>query len=85
MLEAATSGCKDIIAVPGFPTQWGSGAFKGQVIETEADFGEIARLGCTHAQGYLFSRPVPAEAVRALIDTGWKHDPQHQWALLNGR
>ncbi len=29
-------GCKDIIAVPGFPTQWGSGAFKGQMIDTEA-------------------------------------------------
>ena len=29
-------GCKDIIAVPGYPTTWGSGAFKDQVIETEA-------------------------------------------------
>jgi Asp-tRNA(Asn)/Glu-tRNA(Gln) amidotransferase A subunit family amidase len=29
-------GCKDIIAVPGYPTQWGSGAFKGQVLDTEA-------------------------------------------------
>jgi Asp-tRNA(Asn)/Glu-tRNA(Gln) amidotransferase A subunit family amidase len=29
-------GCKDIIAVPGYPTQWGSGAFKGQTFETEA-------------------------------------------------
>ena len=28
-------GCKDIIAVPGYPTTWGSNAFKDQVIETE--------------------------------------------------
>src|SRR3954469_1265740 len=36
-------GCKDIIAVPGFPTQWGSGAFKGQVIETEATVVRLLR------------------------------------------
>jgi Asp-tRNA(Asn)/Glu-tRNA(Gln) amidotransferase A subunit family amidase len=29
-------GCKDIIAVPGYRTTWGSGAFKDQVIDTEA-------------------------------------------------
>jgi len=29
-------GCKDIIAVPGYPTTWGSDAFKDQRIETEA-------------------------------------------------
>src|SRR3954465_1553675 len=36
-------GCKDIIAVPGFPTQWGSGAFKGQVIDTEATVVRLLR------------------------------------------
>ena len=36
-------GCKDIIAVPGFPTQWGSGAFKGQVIATEATVVRLLR------------------------------------------
>ena len=29
-------GCKDIIAVPGFKTTWGSGAFVDQQLETEA-------------------------------------------------
>src|SRR5207245_57103 len=29
-------GCKDIIAVPGYPTQWGSDAFKGQIVDVEA-------------------------------------------------
>jgi len=36
-------GCKDIISVPGFPTQWGSGAFKGQVIDTEATVVRLLR------------------------------------------
>ena len=36
-------GCKDIIAVPGYPTQWGSGAFKGQVIDTEATVVRLLR------------------------------------------
>ncbi len=36
-------GCKDIIAVPGFPTQWGSGAHKGQVIDTEATVVRLLR------------------------------------------
>src|SRR3954471_9640375 len=36
-------GCKDIIAVPGFPTQWGSGAFKGQMIDTEATVVRLLR------------------------------------------
>src|SRR5206468_424982 len=36
-------GCKDIIAVPGYPTQWGSGAFKGQTIDTEATVVRLLR------------------------------------------
>jgi Asp-tRNA(Asn)/Glu-tRNA(Gln) amidotransferase A subunit family amidase len=36
-------GCKDIIAVPGYPTQWGSGAFKGQTFEAEATVARLLR------------------------------------------
>jgi len=36
-------GCKDIIAVPGYPTQWGSGAFKGQTIDSEATVVRLLR------------------------------------------
>src|SRR5438270_559449 len=36
-------GCKDIIAVPASPTQWGSGAYKGQVIDTEATVVRLLR------------------------------------------
>lgn len=36
-------GCKDIIAVPGYKTTWGSDAFKEQVIETEATVVRLLR------------------------------------------
>src|SRR3954466_2674756 len=36
-------GCKDIIAVPRYPTQWGSGAFKAQVIDAEATVVRLLR------------------------------------------
>ncbi|HXD16990.1 MAG TPA: EAL domain-containing protein, partial [Vicinamibacterales bacterium] len=36
-------------------------------IETEVQARELARLGCTHAQGYLFSRPLSMKAAEQLI------------------
>jgi Asp-tRNA(Asn)/Glu-tRNA(Gln) amidotransferase A subunit family amidase len=36
-------GCKDIIAVPGYPTQWGSAALKGQTFEAEATVVRLLR------------------------------------------
>ena len=36
-------------------------------IETEVQARELERLGCTHAQGYLFSRPLSMEAAEQLI------------------
>jgi len=36
-------------------------------IEHEAQARELERLGCTHAQGYLFSRPVSATAAEEII------------------
>src|SRR5690349_21398857 len=42
-LHGVPWGCKDIIAVPGYPTQWGSGAFKGQVIDAEATVVRLLR------------------------------------------
>jgi Asp-tRNA(Asn)/Glu-tRNA(Gln) amidotransferase A subunit family amidase len=36
-------GCKDIIAVPGYPTTWGSDAFKTQVIDREATVVRLLR------------------------------------------
>jgi EAL domain-containing protein (putative c-di-GMP-specific phosphodiesterase class I) len=36
-------------------------------IEDEVQWRELERLGCTHAQGYLFSRPLSIKAVEALL------------------
>ena len=36
-------------------------------IESDVQARELARLGCTHAQGYLFSRPLSARSVEALL------------------
>jgi diguanylate cyclase (GGDEF)-like protein/PAS domain S-box-containing protein len=36
-------------------------------IESELQAAELQRLGCTHAQGYLFSRPLSIQAVEELL------------------
>ena len=35
--------------------------------ETEAQFHELRRLGCDSLQGFLFARPLPADALRARL------------------
>ncbi|MDO8363348.1 MAG: bifunctional diguanylate cyclase/phosphodiesterase [Actinomycetota bacterium] len=37
-------------------------------VETEEVFADLRSLGCDTMQGHLFSRPVPADEVMALID-----------------
>jgi diguanylate cyclase (GGDEF)-like protein len=39
-------------------------------IESEVQARELERLGCTHAQGFLFSRPLSTQAAEALIIAG---------------
>ncbi|MGB7217458.1 MAG: EAL domain-containing protein [Vicinamibacterales bacterium] len=36
-------------------------------IETDVQARELERLGCTHAQGYLFSRPLSTRAVEEIL------------------
>ena len=36
-------------------------------IEDDVQARELERLGCTHAQGYLFSRPLSTQAVEDLL------------------
>ena len=38
-------------------------------VETDAQWAELKRLGCEFAQGYFFSRPLPASEVGALLDS----------------
>ena len=37
-------------------------------VETESQRDLLLEMGCTHFQGYFFSRPVPANELRALFD-----------------
>ena len=39
-------------------------------IEEQAQASALERLGCTHAQGYLFSRPLSAAAAEAIVAAG---------------
>ena len=36
-------------------------------IESQVQANELRRLGCTHAQGYLFSRPLSTTAVEEML------------------
>jgi EAL domain-containing protein (putative c-di-GMP-specific phosphodiesterase class I) len=36
-------------------------------VETRQQLDELRRLGCTHVQGYLLGRPLPAAETTALI------------------
>jgi EAL domain-containing protein (putative c-di-GMP-specific phosphodiesterase class I) len=36
-------------------------------VETEAQFQTLVREGCGEAQGYLFSKPRPANEIPALL------------------
>jgi diguanylate cyclase (GGDEF)-like protein/PAS domain S-box-containing protein len=50
-------------------------------IESDVQARELERLGCTHAQGYLFSRPIPAQAVEALLLANQPLGPKQQRPL----
>ena len=45
-------------------------------IETESQARELERLGCTRAQGYLFSRAVSSAAAEAIVRSGLPLGPQ---------
>ncbi len=42
----------------------------GEGVETELQLTELNRLGCDVAQGYYFSRPVPADEITRMLDDG---------------
>ncbi len=39
-------------------------------IETEPEMQAMQKAGCTHLQGYLFARPLPAEKIAAMVALG---------------
>jgi polar amino acid transport system substrate-binding protein len=50
-------------------------------VETEEQLGQLRRLGCARAQGYLISRPRPAEEIGELLDELLSRRPA---AAVNG-
>ena len=52
-------------------------------IETEAQARELERLGCTRAQGYLFSRAVPPAVAEAIVRNGVSLGPKPTQALTS--
>ncbi len=48
-------------------------AIVAEGVETEAQAAEVERLGCTHLQGWLLSRPLAAEAAAALLSSPSAH------------
>lgn len=47
-------------------------------VETEVQRTLLATAGCDYGQGYLFSRPVPAEKFEELLQRGWTGGSQSQ-------
>jgi diguanylate cyclase (GGDEF)-like protein/PAS domain S-box-containing protein len=54
-------------------------------IENEVQARELERLGCTHAQGFLFSRPLSAEVAEQLIAANRPLGPKAGSGGLNQR
>ena len=47
-------------------------------VETTTHVGLLLRLGCSHAQGYLFGPPAaPDVAERAIVDSASRHPVAH--------
>jgi diguanylate cyclase (GGDEF)-like protein/PAS domain S-box-containing protein len=51
-------------------------------IESEVQARELERLGCTHAQGFLFSRPLTVEAVEGVLRANQPLGPKRQRPAL---
>ena len=47
-------------------------------IESDVQAHELERLGCTHAQGYLFSRPLTVEAVEGVLRANQPLGPKRE-------
>ena len=52
-------------------------------IEHPAQWRELSRLGCERGQGYYFAKPVAAEHVPALLESG-RLDQQHRNRTVRG-
>jgi predicted signal transduction protein with EAL and GGDEF domain len=64
---SGTNDCATIIrAVAGLGTDLGMET-TAEGVESEAQFMAVRDHGCTHVQGFFFSRPLPADQLRGLF------------------
>jgi diguanylate cyclase (GGDEF)-like protein len=58
-------------------------------VECEPEARELERLGCRYAQGYFFSRPLPAAAIEALLSAnrplGKRAQPDQEFTRSGSR
>jgi EAL domain-containing protein (putative c-di-GMP-specific phosphodiesterase class I) len=54
-------------------------------IESDNQANELQRLGCTHAQGFLFSRPLSSQAAEQLLRANQPLGPRRVPALGEAR
>jgi diguanylate cyclase (GGDEF)-like protein/PAS domain S-box-containing protein len=54
-------------------------------IESDDQANELQRLGCTHAQGFLFSRPLSSQAAERLLQANQPLGPRRVPALGEAR
>lgn len=67
----ATGGHAEIVrAIVGLGRNLGMGLV-AEGVETEGQLAVLRSLGCQRAQGYYFSRPLPAREVEAFLDAQW--------------
>jgi len=51
-------------------------------IESDVQARELERLGCTHAQGFLFSRPLTVEDAEGVLRANQPLGPKREWPRL---
>jgi diguanylate cyclase (GGDEF)-like protein/PAS domain S-box-containing protein len=53
-------------------------------VETDCEYAELSRLGCSYVQGYLFSRPVSADALHELFHDQARASDELEWSSPPG-
>ena len=65
-LEGTQAAGAIIRAIVGLGDALGMGVV-AEGVETQKQMETLVAAGCTHLQGYLFSRPVPGREIAALL------------------
>ncbi len=65
-MESSQESAAIVAAIAGLGRSLGA-EITAEGVETEAQAKLVRAAGCTQAQGYLYSRPLPVAAIRALL------------------